>query len=56
MFNIVNRVNFNIPVAGRTVFTADETRAMATPLSTAGQIDSTVSSSRQIQFALKFVF
>lgn len=56
LFNLLNRANFNIPVNGRTVYTADETRAVTTPLATAGQIDRTVSASRQIQFALKFVF
>ena len=55
-FNLLNRANFFIPVNGRTVFTADQTRASTTPLPTAGQIDRTVSSSRQIQFGLKFLF
>ena len=55
-FNVLNRANFNIPVDGRRVFTADETREDRTPLLTAGQIDRTVGSARQIQFALKVVF
>ena len=56
VFNLLNRANFNIPNAGRTVFTADETRATPAPLVSAGQIDRTVTSSRQVQFALKLVF
>ncbi len=56
MFNILNRPNFSIPINGRTVYTANETTASATALATAGQIDRTISSSRQIQFALKIVF
>jgi len=56
LFNLFNRPNFNIPNDGRTVFTADETRATLTPLVSAGQIDRTVTSSRQVQLALKLVF
>jgi hypothetical protein len=55
-FNLFNRANFFIPDAGRTVFTADQTRANTTPLATAGQIDRTQTPARQIQFALKFIF
>ena len=55
-FNLLNRANFNIPVNGRTVFTANETAASSTPLSTAGQIDRTVTPGRQVQFALKLLF
>jgi outer membrane receptor protein involved in Fe transport len=56
MFNLFNHANFNIPVNGRTVFTANETAATLTPLATAGQIDRTVSSNRQVQLALKLIF
>jgi hypothetical protein len=56
IFNLFNRPNFNIPNNGRTVFTADETRVNLTPLVSAGQIDRTVTSSRQVQLALKLVF
>jgi hypothetical protein len=56
VFNLLNRANFYIPVNGRTVYTADETRANSTPLSTAGSIDRTLGSSRQLQFALKLIF
>jgi len=56
LFNLLNHPSFNIPVGGRTVYTADETRAVTTPLTTVGQIDRTINSARQIQFALKLVF
>jgi len=39
-----------------TVYTADETRAVTAPLATAGSIDRTLGSARQIQFALKLIF
>jgi outer membrane receptor protein involved in Fe transport len=56
VFNLFNRANFYIPVNGRSVYTADETRATSTPLSTAGTIDRTLGSARQLQLALKLVF
>jgi carboxypeptidase family protein/TonB-dependent receptor-like protein len=56
MFNIANHANFNIPVAGRTVFTATETTANLTPQSTAGTIDRTRGDARKIQFGLKLAF
>ena len=55
-FNLLNHADFNIPVTGRTVFTADPTRAVTSPLSTAGQIGNTIAPARQIQFALKVFF
>jgi hypothetical protein len=55
-FNVLNHANFNIPTTGRTVYTANETTATPAPLSTAGQIDRTVSSNRQVQLALKLIF
>jgi hypothetical protein len=55
-FNVFNRANFNIPNAGRTVYTATATAANPVPLATAGQIDRTVTSSRNLQFALKLLF
>ena len=52
LFNFLNHANFAIPI--RTVFAG---RAAAEqPLSSAGLITSTVTSSRQIQFALKIAF
>ena len=59
IFNLLNRANFFNPVrglGGAPTFTADEGRAVPTPLATAGQIDRTATSSRQLQFALKLVF
>ena len=57
-FNILNRANFNIPT-NATVFsgsTADTGAYSEVPMSTAGQITATSTSSRQIQFALKLLF
>jgi len=56
IFNILNHPNFNDPVGGRTVFTANGKSSSPVALSTAGQITSVVSSPRQIQLALKLVF
>ena len=56
VFNIFNRANFYIPIGGAVVYTADQTRQNTTPLSTAGTIDRTLGSARQIQFALKLIF
>ena len=56
IFNLLNRDNFNIPVEGRTVFTADGNQVSQTALATAGQITRTAGDSRQIQFALKLIF
>jgi hypothetical protein len=52
-FNIFNRANFGLP--NRTVFTASPTSGTAV-LGTAGQITSTVGTSRQVQLALKLLF
>ena len=49
-FNLFNRANFDLPDAA--MFDEDT----ETPLSTAGQIRSTATTSRQIQFGLKFTF
>ena len=56
MFNLLNRANFDVPIAGRTIFTADGKTSNPTALPIAGQLSRTVSPSRQIQFALKLVF
>ena len=56
VFNLFNRANFYVPIGGLTVYTADEGRASTTPLSTAGAIDRTLGSARQLQFALKLIF
>lgn len=46
VFNLFNRANYFIPIAGQFV---DST-------ATAGQIDTTITSARQLQFALKLLF
>jgi hypothetical protein len=50
-YNVLNHSNFSPPIANRTVFTA----AGAT-VGTAGNITSTVTTSRQIQLGLKLLF
>ncbi len=55
-FNVLNRANFNIPVGGRTVYTANEISAPSTPQATAGSIDRTRGDARKIQFGLKLAF
>jgi hypothetical protein len=55
VFNILNRVNLGMP--SRTVFTGNSVPpATETPLATAGNINSTSTTSRQMQFALKLYF
>src|SRR5262249_41656478 len=49
-FNLLNRANFGTP--GQSVFSA----ANGVPLSTAGLITTTSTTSRQIQFGLRFEF
>lgn len=64
MFNIFNHANFAPPLNHLSVFTqsasGDPTQLDAIPsdpkLGGAGQLDSTVTNSRQIQFGLKFVW
>ncbi|MBI4483625.1 MAG: TonB-dependent receptor [Acidobacteria bacterium] len=51
MFNVFNRANFTIPAeAARQVFSATG------PIAGAGRITGTLTTSRQIQFGLKFIF
>jgi hypothetical protein len=50
-YNILNHSNFSPPIANRTVFTAT-----GTIVGTAGNITSTVTTNRQIQFGLKLLF
>ena len=54
IFNILNHASFGLP--NRTVFTATDLVVNRTPLATAGVISRTLTTSRQIQFALKVVF
>jgi len=51
LFNILNHANFNSPIDNETLF--DQTGA---PVGGAGSIDSTSTTSRQIQFALKLIW
>jgi carboxypeptidase family protein/TonB-dependent receptor-like protein len=55
IFNIFNRPNFNPPLVNGVLFGQDGS-SNAFPSGTAGQLDSTATSSRQIQFALKVIF
>ncbi|MGH9355439.1 MAG: carboxypeptidase regulatory-like domain-containing protein, partial [Terriglobia bacterium] len=50
-FNILNRANFQLPLDNLTVFDGS-----GNPVSFAGLIDSTDTTSRQIQFALKLIW
>ncbi len=51
IFNIFNRANFNPPLVNNTLFNQD-----GSPNSSAGALDSTSTTSRQVQFALKIIF
>ena len=50
-FNIANHANFQSPISSNTVLNQD-----GTPTSGAGIINATTTTSRQIQFGLKFIF
>jgi hypothetical protein len=52
-FNILNRANFNVPISPDNTDIFDSTGA---PTGAAGLLTSTATTSRQIQFALKFVW
>jgi hypothetical protein len=59
IFNLLNHANFAIPSVGvlsGSPATSGPTAGEALPLGTAGVISTTVSSPRQIQFALKLIF
>jgi hypothetical protein len=51
LFNILNRANFGAPIDNDTLFDQSGARIPG-----AGQIDGTTTTSRQIQFALKFIW
>jgi hypothetical protein len=51
-FNVLNRANFNPPTANNQVFNADGTTGGLVP----GLLDSTATTSRQIQVALKVIW
>jgi hypothetical protein len=56
-FNILNHANFGMPNGYVYAGTLTDTSSyVETPLSTAGAITNTVTTSRQIQLALKFIF
>jgi len=50
-FNLMNHPNFQAPIKNSAVLNAD-----GTPLSGAGAIDTTSTTSRQIQFGLKVIW
>ena len=58
VFNMLNHPNFSVPTGeNRSVFTGvDPVTGAGIPSKTAGQINATVTTSRQIQFGLKFAF
>jgi hypothetical protein len=51
VFNILNRANFNPPTANNQVFDGS-----GNSVGTAGQLDTTATTSRQVQFALKVIW
>jgi hypothetical protein len=50
-FNVFNHANFNSPLANNTLFNQD-----GSAVGSAGALDSTSTSSREIQLALKLIF
>jgi hypothetical protein len=57
MFNIFNHANFAPPLNHLSVFAPSGIDAtILTPVGGAGQLDSTVTNSRQIQFGLKIIW
>jgi hypothetical protein len=52
VFNILNRTNFNPPTANNQVFNGDGSTGGLTP----GLLDTTATTSRQIQFAIKVIW
>ena len=56
IFNLLNRASFNTPNLIVAVLQAPPNNTMPEPSPTAGQVTSTSTSSRQVQFALKLQF
>ena len=57
LFNALNRANFSAPLDNNTLFVQDNTVASgASPVGSAGVLDSTQTTSRQIQFGLKILW
>jgi hypothetical protein len=56
IFNIFNHANFSPPLNHSAIYTQASDPTQLTPLSGVGQIDTTVTTSRQIQFGLKFIW
>lgn len=56
IFNLLNRANFNTPSLIVAVLQAPPNATFPEPSPTAGQVTSTATSSRQIQFGLKLIF
>ena len=57
LFNALNRANFSPPLDNNTLFVQDSTAASgASPVGSAGVLDSTQTTSRQIQFGLKILW
>jgi Carboxypeptidase regulatory-like domain/TonB dependent receptor/TonB-dependent Receptor Plug Domain len=52
IFNILNRVNFNPPTSNSQIFNGDGSTTGLTP----GLLDTTATTSRQVQFALKVIW
>jgi hypothetical protein len=55
IFNILNHANFNPPTSNSQVFDGSGI-SLGPPLGTAGQLDTTATTSRQVQFALKVIW
>jgi hypothetical protein len=55
-FNVFNRPNFAPPVSNITLFGFNKAKTLFPAVATAGQISSTATSSRQIQFGLKLTW
>jgi hypothetical protein len=54
LFNVLNHPNFSEPNSA--VFAGSLTNVTETPIATAGQITSTVGTSRQVELSLKLVW